>query len=481
MMRSLAYLNLFDRELTLGRQFLLERYALEFLRRMGLIQPRFLISLPVEIWSIILCPHTYCNADTHPGLHLQFDLILPPDYGDWLRCRLILGPYPHLRIPAKSGLAINENTKIVRMSEDGSRDLFGQVTVLRILRFSRSPSALNEIYPDNLIGFRNVRFLCIRGWDSRANLWPSLVQGFPELVSLTIHGKVYCSGKIALKQLETLGIHPDFYPSGGDTHFDFPKLKHLSIHDSSLPDPLLQLLNDHGPFLHSFLIHSYHSGYAMLPTFWDHYTSLRTVGIWPQWEQTIVPPPPGHPLQHLTIFISRKVQLRVKLIKETLTNFPFICDLSIEIYDLRRREKDALYELAGRFNVSLHFLPQLRQLPQQSQPHFSVLRDIFEVTGLPRWLELVAEIPFFILVIGIYPVMILGSDIARMQEYRLGTMIYLVAFGCLYGMVWCLFGLGWTWGHALPYVKALERIYLAKRKAPLQGMDKKTYQESGHT
>ncbi|PVG02872.1 hypothetical protein CPB86DRAFT_869834 [Serendipita vermifera] len=387
--RLLAYFDPFDRELTPGRQFLFEKNTLGYLRRNGLISHRFPISLPVEVWGIILwyvleptiSPHTYCNSDTYPELHLQFYSTTTPDLQDWFCCRLVcrawkqlLGPYPHITLPIKTSpfkdadtkgitsMSCNYDDLFVEISRDGCPTLLSQLTVLSIQHFGSW--VFDSGSPSKFIKFSNVQCLIIPGWGRWSDTWPSLTRGFPKLVSLTIQGRVYCSGEIRLQHLEILGIEPD---GGAEVYWDLPSLKHLSLYGPFYPE---QLLRDRGPFLYSLL---FHTKRLFTSEFWTHYASLRTLGLCPQTMGGIRSPPLEHPLRHLVLFLAREEEFPVQLIKDTLGKFPLIRHCSIQMPGRNVRAKKALQ---AEYNVSFHFLPQF---PRKSKSSFSMLWGIFDI------------------------------------------------------------------------------------------------------
>ncbi|CAG8600070.1 16184_t:CDS:2, partial [Acaulospora colombiana] len=380
-----------ERELILGRQFLVERWALSGLRGMRLISRPFAIRLPVELWGIILwyvmepviSPHTYCDSYSYPELHLRLYKMPQPDFQDWFRCRLvcrtwleILGPYPHLTFSNKKGvipyvnrkgitsMSFNRYSLLFEIPPDQCQELMSRLTVLRIQQFSGWFPPPNSTYLHMPIDFSNVRCLFISGADTWPYFWPGLTEACPNLVSLTIQGKVYTSGMINLPHLESLAIHPEKLAVEVEVVWALPNLRHLSLYGPFYPE---RLLEHHGPLLHTLMIHSSHPGYQLNPTFWDHFISLRTIGVWARPGQTLVPPPPQHPLRHLTIFLEKEEPLRLELVKESLVSFPIIRDLSVQIPDIRKQEKTKLQALGKEFRVSIHFLPQFEPLtPEQS-------------------------------------------------------------------------------------------------------------------
>jgi hypothetical protein len=387
-MPAFSYFNPLDRELVPGQQFAAERWTIDYLRKRGLISTRYFVSLPYEIWSIIfwyllepvISPHTYCSSDTYPELHLQLWRVSRPDYQDWLRCRLvcrtwyeILRPYPHITFSERSriddgdirgttSMYCKPYSPLVQMTIDlhHHQRLVNQLTVLRFQYYSGWSPGAYDMYPHDFIDFSNVRCLCLSAWNTGASwtdFWPSLSRGFPRLVSLSIQGMVPCSRDLNLPLLETLGFHPTTGPDHMEPVYDLPKLKHLSLYGPYYPR---RLLRNHGPFLHSLIPHSANPEYDLTDSFWDHFVSLRTVGLCPRGGQIIDSPPDGHPLRHLAIFVSSEESRRILVIESILAKFPDIHDLSVQVHEIRRQEKKDLLRFAKQSNVSIHFLSQTR-------------------------------------------------------------------------------------------------------------------------
>ncbi|PVG02873.1 hypothetical protein CPB86DRAFT_485183 [Serendipita vermifera] len=476
------YLNPFDRELVPGRQLNIERRILKSLRKRQLIEHRFSLTLPFEIWGIILwylleptiSPHTYCNSDTYPTLHLYFYRIPHPDYQDWFRCRQvcrtwkqILGPYPHLTFSAKDRDMDNGDIKgitsmycrpynsFVEFTIDLHRhqQLLRQITVLSFDYYSGWSPGSYDMYPHDFIDFANVRCLSICAWNIGSDwtdFWPSISRGFPRLVSLSVQGVVYCSGEMSLPHLEILGFHPTRGPDGKEPHYSLPKLRHISLYGAFYPK---QLLADHGPSLHSLLPHSSHQSYDLTPAFWSHFASLRTVGICPRSDQVITPPPPDHPLRHLSIFVASGERRRVKVIKDILVNFPLIRDLSVRVNDIRGREKRVLLGIARKSSVSIHFLPQPPPFRRRGSRLELLFRRIVNIRILGWRLGTIIFIPLII------PFILPFMTVDRISGNRRFNMtigyIYLLVTSLILCAIWYLgiyHALHWTLGRIIHYI-----------------------------
>ncbi|PVG02876.1 hypothetical protein CPB86DRAFT_869837 [Serendipita vermifera] len=382
-MRILPRFSLLDRELVPQRQTKIERWSLALLRKAGFLPPRFPVSLPFEIWSIILwyvlepaiSPHTFCNSDTFPNLFFQLFYTRCLDTTNWSRCRLvcrtwkeIMDPCPFLKTSFKDPPPEDEElTRVTSLFLTGYKthdadietllrrpQLTSQVTVLFIYAYSRWRVGQPTLHFHERVDFSNLRCLCI-GWaflPRDKSFWGTLSKCCPRLVLLSVRGKLPLSKVLDFPLLETLAVQID-KPLPAEPSYNIPKLTHLSFTGKFVPE---RLLHEYGPFLHSLLYHSPSSLGGITERFWKHYAALRTLGIRLPAQQTFVSPPPEHPLRHLCFFFIPSVTQRIRLIQAALVHFPLIRKLSIEISSFTGREKSALLRIAKRSGFELHFL-----------------------------------------------------------------------------------------------------------------------------
>jgi hypothetical protein len=136
------------------------------------------------------------------------------------------------------------------------------------------------------------------------------------------------------------------YPFHVEAYYDLPSLKHLSIPGAYCPR---QLLHKCGPSLESLLFQ--YSAPTIDSAFWDHYASLRTLGLYPYTNLKVVSPPPDHPLRHLCLFFSHHKRDRITRIREVIANFPRIRRLSLRIQNISTSEKTSLSKVVAGLEV----------------------------------------------------------------------------------------------------------------------------------
>ncbi|PVG02875.1 hypothetical protein CPB86DRAFT_779746 [Serendipita vermifera] len=383
-MKLLSKLNFLERQVIPGQRSKFERWPLALPRKAGFTSHKPTISLPPELWVMILwyvlepaiSPHTFCSSDTYPALNLQFNNVRRPIYGDWFRCRLvcrtwknILGPYPSITCPSDIHLPkgeeelagvttifINKLGPYVGEPVDPQHhpELANRVTFLLLGHHLDWDQSRRGIQLRLAITFRSLRCLCI-GWISfpgDQDYWLTLSEGCPQLVFLNICGDINWSGNLSFPHLETLGVWLGI-ASRSEPSYNLPKLAHFSFTALFLPR---QLLHKYGASLRSLLLHSSWSLDEITAEFWKEHASLQTFGIHPSQPRPIVAPPPDHPLRHLCIFLQPWDTQRIQKIQETLVSFPLIRTVSIEIPDPTRREKRDLLQLAKQSGFELQFL-----------------------------------------------------------------------------------------------------------------------------
>jgi hypothetical protein len=134
-----------------------------------------------------------------------------------------------------------------------------------------------------------------------------------------------------------------------------PFVKHLSVFGRHLP---IQLLTQYlfGQSLLSLLFAGSRISYSIDSGFWTRFSSLQTLGISPDLERALVEPPPGHPLQHLCLYLRLNKNERLRRVSDILVKFPSIRKLSIKIPDATEEEMEILMQIAKRLNLDLYLL-----------------------------------------------------------------------------------------------------------------------------
>jgi hypothetical protein len=380
-MKIFSKFNRSSREPVPKRNSTIGQWTLSLLQGQIPLPRSFLITLPYEVWEIILWivldsvidPLSYCNSDTYPALYSQFRKKRHGNFQDWsnfrLVCRLwynIVGSCPHIMCSPRKPLP--EGNKLVRIMSL-NYIIYGKHGE-RVIDLRHYPQLTNQIthiafsfytiWSDNkhiheYVEFPNVKSLVI-GWidplAEHPNFWSGFNAAFPQLTLLSVRGDLNGPSQMVLPHIEMLTIDLNLsYRIEPD--YDLPRLKHFSASSWALP---VQLFRQYGPSLHSLLLSNTETPRDIDRRFWRRFSSLRTIGINPDSKRSLVGPPPDHPLSHLCLFLSASRTGRVDRIRYAVDMFPSICKLSVEIPDITTQEKDAVTQIAKRSSLELHFL-----------------------------------------------------------------------------------------------------------------------------
>jgi hypothetical protein len=368
-------INPLDREQRQDGLFPFERSILGHLRARGWIRSPFSISLPYEIWVIILNlvleplidPSLYCNPLAFP--RYQFDLSHDEglDRRDWTRVRLvcrawrdILGPCPHMVMSQHTkaeenpaNICVPQGTRSLvvgwgyhspwillknLLANPGISNSIVSLWLGDIIGHNGSPAEL--LLLGNEINFASLRCLSLGHYRSTTQFflpdyWERIGLKFPKLTSLTLRSSVpTSSGLVSLPGLQILDFHPGNWK---DVMYDFPSLKHCSVHGVVWIDQVLRSCSQN---LESLI---FHRGGTLLSTqFWETYPRLQMLGItlFSDAFDVTNSPPPNHPLSHLQLIFPYSWKGdKAKAIKDVLPFFPYIKFLSIE-EDIRLNKSD---------------------------------------------------------------------------------------------------------------------------------------------
>ncbi|PVG02879.1 hypothetical protein CPB86DRAFT_779748 [Serendipita vermifera] len=358
-------INPLDRELRHNGLFSFEKSALRQLRRSRWISSPFSITLPYEIWDIILNlvvahladPSIKCNSRTFPRYQSLLTHYESPDRKDWARMRLvcrawrdILDPCPHMVISFlkmrinSAGAGMPKGTKSLFIQWGCPEPLILMKSLLMDPRMSNSIVTLaiggnlgtvGQCPIELLLQGEEINFPSLRcftlGWFPPTtspvlhNFWDRINQKFPQLVSLTLRLIPAPPGHVSLPNLQTL----DFFPQDrSDITYDLPSLKHCSLHGVVWVDHILESCSQS---LESLIVHT--GGIALNTEFWKRYPLLQMMGIsaFSNAFDVTNSPPSDHPLSHLQLIIPYGWQGdKVKIIKDTLPFFPNLKFLSID-------------------------------------------------------------------------------------------------------------------------------------------------------
>ncbi|PVG02878.1 hypothetical protein CPB86DRAFT_779747 [Serendipita vermifera] len=359
-------INPLERELRQNGLFSFEKSMLKQLRGRGWIRSPFSITLPYEIWAMILHlvvaplvdPSAECNFRTFPQYQLHFSHYEGLYRKDWASMRLVCrawedllghGPYTVMYSSKTRGnspeIAVPKGTKSLFIQWGYLEAPLLLKNLIADPRMSNSivtlalgsnlcpvgHASVEILLQGDAINFPSLRYLALGWWPPNSspplsNFWRRIGRKFPQLISLTLKPFILVTpGRISLPKLQILDFHPD---GRNNVVYNFPSLKHCSVHDVVQLDRILWSCSRN---LESLIINR--GGVELNTAFWKKYPRLRMLGITISADSFDITnfPPPNHPLSHLQLRTPPSWKGdRVKVIKDALTYFPNVMFVSID-------------------------------------------------------------------------------------------------------------------------------------------------------